>query len=477
MFHRFACPFTGIYLGYSIMLSFVHMSKILYACVFSCSATLCVAHLSDTIKSGTEKASKASSVSTASAKILAVVGTERVITEMDLVERIKLILITSRIPINADNIKMLREQVLKNMIDEYVQLMTAEKYKVLATDAEIDETLQHMAKEGGTTVSHMKANFAQHNVSINTLRDRIKAQLSWLNFVRAAYGHNITVRDEDVDARMQKNKDDETKNAYHVYEIFLRADGPGQQSTVKNQADLLIRKLKEGADFRTLARQFSNSPSAARGGDLGFVPASDETSGSSLVGGGSKAYESLLVGQISFPVQTTHGYYIYMLADKRVGGKTEGDKLVSYKRILIPLTKGFKPEEDPYLASHMKALSAATSQAELFKIAKEHDLTIDVAHDKSMAQFPNELKQFFESLPVGQPSQPMLTPEGMMIMVVTDKKSAPPPKPLTRDEVKQQLEDESLTRVAAQNLNDLIRKTRVELRAASEFPGLRYDYV
>ena len=294
--------------------------------------------------------------------------------------------------------------------------------------------------------------------------------------MRAAYGNNITVRDEDVDLRMKKNQGADSKDAFHVYEIFLRADGPGQSTSVEKQANTLIQKLKEGADFRTLARQFSNSPSASRGGDLGFVPAAQSQNSSSIVGGGAKAYESLNVGQVSSPVKTTHGYYIYMLMDKRVGGKTSGDKLISYTRIVIPLTAGFKPEDDPYLASHMKSLSVAESKHELLKIAKESNLTIENENKKSMAQFPADLRKFFDELPVGKASQPMMTPDGLMILIVNEKTTLPPPKPLTREEMREQIESESLSRVAAQNLNDLIRKTRVELRADSEFPNLRYDY-
>lgn len=454
----------------------------------SCAVALCTsltmgyAHLSDTIKPNAQKLATSSQQQHCDGEILAVVGTNKVITALDLEQRVKLILVTSGIPINADNIKMLREQVLKNMIDEYVQLQTAERFKVLAKDSEIDETLDFMAKEAGTTKAKMIANLTSHGVPVSSLRERIKAQLSWLNFVRAAYGHNIDVTDQEVEERMRKNKENETRDAFRVFEIFLRADGPSQMASVKQQADTLIRKLKEGADFRAIAQQFSNSPSASRGGDLGYLPASQsagDTSTSTLIGGSGdpKAYENLQVGQVSYPVQTTHGYYIYMLADKRSGGVSAQDKLISYKRILIPLTKGYQPEEDPFLTAHLKALSMASSSGDLLKIAKERDLAIDVTTGKSLAHFPPELKAFFESIPVGGHSQPTLTPEGMVILLVTERKNAEPPKPLTQDQVKEQIENEKLSRVAAQNLNDLVRKTRVELRAKAEFPALRNDYM
>ncbi|MBU0956468.1 MAG: peptidyl-prolyl cis-trans isomerase [Spirochaetes bacterium] len=73
----------------------------------------------------------------------------------------------------------------------------------------------------------------------------------------------------------------------------------------------LSRKAKQGADFASLAREFSTCPSKSSGGDLGwFGPGK-------MVQPFEYACKNLGVGSVSDVVQTQFGFHVIKLTGKR----------------------------------------------------------------------------------------------------------------------------------------------------------------
>ena len=103
-------------------------------------------------------------------------------------------------------------------------------------------------------------------------------------------------------------------------EIFLAAEGAQQSGSAQDAAKRLMEELKKGASFAAVARQFSQAPTAARGGDLGWVQADD------LAPELRSTVEGLEQGQVTGPIQSEGGYYIVLLRDRREnsGGGASG---------------------------------------------------------------------------------------------------------------------------------------------------------
>ncbi len=71
-----------------------------------------------------------------------------------------------------------------------------------------------------------------------------------------------------------------------------------------HEADDILRKLSEGADFSEMAQKFSKCPSGQQGGDLG------EFGKGRMVPSFEEAAFALEVDQVSQPVQTQFGYHL-----------------------------------------------------------------------------------------------------------------------------------------------------------------------
>ena len=79
----------------------------------------------------------------------------------------------------------------------------------------------------------------------------------------------------------------------------------------RTQADDLLRRIKTGSQFESLAREFSNCPSKSSGGDLGwFGPGK-------MVGAFESAVKRLSVGSVGDVVQTQFGYHIIKCTGRR----------------------------------------------------------------------------------------------------------------------------------------------------------------
>lgn len=72
----------------------------------------------------------------------------------------------------------------------------------------------------------------------------------------------------------------------------------------RNLANYILKKLKSGADFRALAREYSTCPSKSKGGDLGwFGPGK-------MVREFEEAVKKMSTGRVSGIVRTQFGYHL-----------------------------------------------------------------------------------------------------------------------------------------------------------------------
>jgi len=142
---------------------------------------------------------------------------------------------------------------------------------------------------------------------IQTALDRTKMQLLVMELIKQV-SQKVDVSSKEIEDFYNLHKEQlKEPEERQIREIVL----PGEQEA----RDVLIQIL-QGADFATLAKTNSKSPSAKDGGDLGFIKP-----GTRSPQFDSAAFsDSLEVGKISSIFKTTDGYSIIKLEGKR-GGK------------------------------------------------------------------------------------------------------------------------------------------------------------
>ena len=156
----------------------------------------------------------------------------------------------------------------------------------------------------------LKAN----GIERSALVQQVTASIVWAKLVRQIAADTDPVSDEEVDDTLKRLKQNENDPQSRVAEIFLAVDNPQQDAEVLALAQRLIDQMKQGARFSAVAQQFSQSATAAVGGDIGWIRAR-RTQPAAGEGGG----DQMRPGELSPPIRTPAGYYILLVLDRRNG--------------------------------------------------------------------------------------------------------------------------------------------------------------
>jgi peptidyl-prolyl cis-trans isomerase SurA len=401
----------------------------------------------------------------------AIVNTD-VVTDYDLRQRIALYLSTAGVQGTPDQIKKIRPQILDQLITERIEIQEAKKKNITISSPEVDKAIERITTDNHITTDQLKDMLGRYGVAIGALRQQLAAQVLWQKVVEDEFQDRIQISDDDIDAEMARLSRSKDKAHFLVAEIFLAVDTPDQDARVAKNIQDLASQLDSGAPFAVLARQFSQSPSAASGGDVGWVY--DGQLAPEL----NAALEKMSAGQISPAIRSTGGYYVIMLRERqepsnvKLPDPTEEqpkgpvDKL-PLARLLLPLG----PKPDAKIAqSAMKFADQLTSHvttcSQLEKIAPQVHGSFQNMGMFKISDLSEQIQAGLAKTEAGQAVPPFQDPAGIEIIYRCDKaipKLEQYQMP-SRKEVEEQLFDDQVTAFARRYMRDLRRQADVEVR-------------
>ena len=242
--------------------------------------------------------------------IAAVVNNEA-ISIPDLVARIDVAIVASRLRASEDLRRQLAPQVLRSLVDERLKVQEAERLGLTATEAEMATARRSIEQRNGIAAGGLDDFLQRQGLSVATVTDQLRAEILWSKLVRGRLGAAVSVGEGEIDEALAQLEANRGRPEYRVAEIFLAVESREQESEVRAAAESLFEQLKAGAKFDQIASQFSHSATAAVGGDIGWV----------LEGELPDEIEAVLArmepGRIAPPVRTFDGYSIVLLIDRR----------------------------------------------------------------------------------------------------------------------------------------------------------------
>ncbi len=237
---------------------------------------------------------------------------EDAISESDVNDRMRLIFASSGIPDTKESRAKVKPQALSILIEEQLKIQEAERNNLSVTEKEIDDAFSAMAAQNKMSAEEFSKVMVNSGIPGHTLRQQIKAQTAWRKVVGSVLRPRIDVTENDVNARMERLKDNLGKTEYQVSEIFLPVQKTKDDAKVKDLGQKLIDEIKRGrAPFAVVAAQFSKSASAQQGGSLGWVQEGDLPKELDVV------VKSLSEGQISPPIKGLSGYHVLTVTGAR----------------------------------------------------------------------------------------------------------------------------------------------------------------
>ena len=389
---------------------------------------------------------------------IAAVVNDRVISALDVINRLKFVIWSTRVPNTPENRKRLSTQILRNLIDEELQSQEADKLNVTVNDRDVDKALADVAKRNRMTAQGLTNLLLRNGISASTLRRQLRVQIAWGRAIGRRLRRDVRVTDEEVDAEIERIEALRNQPRFRVSEIFLSVDDPDQDEKVRQAALRLLKMIGDGTDFSAIASAFSQSTSAAQGGDIGWIQP----------GRLSRELDSVLLElkpkQVSQPIRTLSGYYLLLLSDVlQPEGAQAIDAVVDLHQIVLPDTGSSDPSAQKVLAEDIR--SAITDCADLPGLIKQTGTPGSGPLGKlKLSDLSPTFRDAVTALKAGETSAPIVSPAGRMMLLTVCDRVEPKKKPIRRGAVRKLLEQRRAELVARRYLRDLRRTAFVDLR-------------
>ncbi|WP_336082615.1 peptidylprolyl isomerase [Thalassospira sp. CH_XMU1448-2] len=380
------------------------------------------------------------------------------ISIIDLVERIKLVAVSSNIQMTPEKSNEIAPQILQQLINETLQMQEAERRGIEVTDADIARGKSMIEQNAGLPDGKLDAFLEQRRIAPGTIENQIRPQVAWQKLL-GSMRSQIEISDAEIDDNLERIISNQGKPRNRVQEIFLPVDNPQDSTRVYQTAQEILGALNQGADFSALARQFSASASAATGGDLGWLYAGE------LSGDLQQVVNQLEPGKVSAPVQTIRGYYIIKLLDRRVGDEgAVTDVRLDLYQLFVPLSADMpKDQIDAKLAVLRNTRETADSCQTLANVAV--DLGSDLSGEMkgiSPSELSGPVAQAITNLKPGQPSNIVQVDGGALLVMIcnkTEESNLP-----DRRDIENRLMMERLDILARRKLRELRRQAFIDIR-------------
>ena len=247
--------------------------------------------------------------------------------------------------------KIVSNQILDRMIETELLYQESRKQGIKIESSAIDTQLGEIKQRFDSGQKFTEA-IEQMGLTEAGVRQQIEKGLAINELIQTRVADNITISKEEsrkyYDAHPELFKQPEQVKASHI----LVKVAPDSDAKTKTAAGKKIEKIqdriKKGEDFASLARENSEGPSAAKGGDLGYFQRG------AMVKPFEDAAFALEVNQVSDVVETSFGYHLIKVYDKKP------EKTLAYAEVEQQLTdhlkqQKLKVEVDTYLEGLKKS--------------------------------------------------------------------------------------------------------------------------
>ena len=391
---------------------------------------------------------------------IAAVVNDEVISVYDLERRLKLVISSSRAPNDPEALRQLRSQVLASLVDETLQIQEAKRLNIRVTDADLQREFDLIEQYNKISAGRLDDYLKARNVDKDVLVSRLRTEIAWKKLVFGRMRGSLVVSEEEIDGAIARMKRDMGKTESLLSEIFLPVDSPDIEEDVRQQAERLVARLREGAPFGAAARQLSRGVTAGTGGAVGWVQPGQ------LPQELDQTLSRLRIGKISDPVQVPGGFYIIKLENRRKLLVADPDQTeVTITQISLPLTTGadkreIESQKSLALNISQSIHSCSDAEAVIKNLNSSESGTLGTLR---VGDLPEPFRAAIATLAVDEPSVPVVTGSAIHVLVVCKRVEAVAKLP-NRAAIADRLKLFRLTMMARRYLRDLRRDAVVEYR-------------
>ena len=230
------------------------------------------------------------------------------ITQSDIVDEIKIILILNNESYSEERRDKLHELAVKSTVKRTIKNIELERNNFFKfSEEDLEKELARLAGNLFLDINTLKNLCESNGLDFSKIEDQVKTELYWNSLIFEIYKNNLNINQEEIEDRLKLSQNKNEIEEYLISEIVI--------AKVENEElDLKIQELKNKIEiegFDNVARELSISESALKGGDLGWI-------NENII---SEEIKSEIIktpkDNISSPIVLDNGILIFKVRDKR----------------------------------------------------------------------------------------------------------------------------------------------------------------
>ena len=388
--------------------------------------------------------------------IVAVVN-DSAISVLDLIARTKMVALSSGLDDTPELRAQLAKPVLENLIEEKLQNQEAERRGISVTDQELAAALAIVERQNGIREGQLNSWLADIGLPAIFFEDQIRAQILWAKVVSTGLRPLVDVSQEEVEHELARLEANRGLPEYLVSQIDFYVGPSKPLDDLLEVASKLLAEINAGANFESIAEQFSDNALGNLGGDMGWV------SPTQLLPELSAALSGMRPGQVSAPIVSAAGVHLVRLRDQRRVMEPDIRQVrVDLVQIVLPGITGesMTSEQRGFLEQIGDTVRGCEAMEAM---AKKLDGGSGSIGWVLLKDLPEQFRLILSQLDIGLPSQPLFSGNGAHVMMVCEREN--PAEDINYEQlVRDRLERSRLETLARRMLRDLRRSALVDVR-------------
>lgn len=362
------------------------------------------------------------------------------------------------------DIEELREHVLERLIMHRLQLSRAQRLGIQVDNATLDAAVQQIAAENNMTLPQLRDALAQEGMDFERFREDIREEIAVTRLRQSRVDARVDVSPREIDEALEAARDDDDREyrVAHIRVATPEAASSQELAEAQERAETLHRRInEEDADFAALADAFSDDPSADEGGDLGWRAEGQ------LPSGFRDTVTGMEPGEVSSVVQTSDGFHIIKLLDKRFADAEEAEETRA-RHVLIRTGDGVEDED---ARQRLEGFLDRIEEGESFEhFARNHSDDPGSSGEGgdlgwvSPEQLVPQFAEVMERLEPGEISEPFQTQYGWHIVEVLDRRVRDVTEERRRERIAEQIHERKRQETLQQWLRELRDSAYVDYR-------------
>jgi peptidyl-prolyl cis-trans isomerase SurA len=319
---------------------------------------------------------------------------------------------------------ILRDQLLERLIVMEIQLQRADRIGLQVSDAMLNQAIEQLAVNQGVRFEDMPALLAQQGVRYADFRRQFRDEVTLEQLRQIDVGNRIEISPSEIQqciADLEENVAvDSDYNLSHILINIPESATSREVAAIQEKATDIYNQIQEGAEFATMALQYSNAQTALEGGALGWMK------GSELPTIYSDVVVALDAGDVSEPFRSASSFHIVRVNDLRSSIQRSQVDQIRVRHILITPNEIIDDQTAKQrLENAIERLQEGEEFGEIAKLLSDDPGSANQGGEMQWSTSDTFVPEFAEvanSLEPGVVSEPFRSRYGWHIVEVMDRR-------------------------------------------------------